>query len=120
MCKSTQEAEYYSISKCVEEVLWIRNLLLELGHVVDAPITIYNDNEAAIKLAKDEVYRPRTKYIAVDYHHFRSEVKAGTVEICYINTKEMAADGLTKPLAKEGHNRFLELLQMQRIPLPYA
>lgn len=120
VCKSTQEAEYYSISKCVEEVLWIRNLLGELGHVIKAPITIYNDNEAAIKLAQDGVFRPRTKYIAVDYHHFRSEVKAGIVEICYINTKEMAADGLTKPLAKEGHNRFLQLLRMERIPLPYA
>lgn len=120
VCKSTQEAEYYSISKCVEEVLWIRNLLGELGHVINAPITIYNDNEAAIKLAEDGVFRPRTKYIAVDYHHFRSEVKAGIVEICYVNTKEMAADGLTKPLSKEGHSRFLELLKMERIPLPYT
>jgi hypothetical protein len=42
--------------------------------------------------------RPRTKHLNIKYHHFREEVKKGTVSVHYVNTGEQMADMLTKPL----------------------
>ena len=43
----------------------------------------------------------RTKHIALKYHHFRSHVKSGRVDIIYRPTEEQLADLLTKILSKE-------------------
>jgi hypothetical protein len=49
-------------------------------------------------LATEQKYRPRTKHIALKYHHFRSFVKDKKVTILPIDTKEQIADQFTKPL----------------------
>jgi hypothetical protein len=43
---------------------------------------------------------PRTKNLNIKYHHFKEEVKKGTVSICHINKGEQMADMLTKPFSK--------------------
>ena len=40
--------------------------------------------------------RPRTKHINVKYHHFRSHVADGTIDIKKVDTLEQWADMLTK------------------------
>ena len=44
--------------------------------------------------------RPRTKYIELKYHNFRSKVKEGLVTVKCINTKNQLVDLLTKTLSK--------------------
>ena len=46
------------------------------------------------------LHRPRTKHIAIKYHHFREHVKNKTITVLGINTKEQIADIFTKPLEK--------------------
>ena len=46
-------------------------------------------------------FSPRTKNIELQYHHFRSHIKYGRVDIHYIPTDEQLADLLTKPLSNE-------------------
>ena len=41
---------------------------------------------------------PRTKHIAIPYHHFRHHVNAGTIMIEKVATQENLADIFTKPL----------------------
>ena len=48
-----------------------------------------------------EKFSPRSKHIALKYHHFRSHVKSGQVEIWYNPTDKKLADILTKPLPNE-------------------
>jgi hypothetical protein len=55
-------------------------------------------NEGAIEIAKVPKMRPRTKHLNIKYHHFREEVKKGTVSIYHVTTGEQMADMLTKPL----------------------
>jgi hypothetical protein len=42
--------------------------------------------------------RPRTKHIALKYHHFRSHVANGSIKVRWIDTKHQLADIFTKPL----------------------
>jgi hypothetical protein len=61
-------------------------------------ITPKNIPHAEVELAKAPKYRPRTKHIALKYHHFRDHVKRGKVQIQPIDTKEQLADQFTKAL----------------------
>ena len=59
---------------------------------------VWEDNESCIKVAKSPKFTPRTKHIAIKYHHFRRFVQDGTIDIRSIDTKEQIADIFTKPL----------------------
>ena len=61
---------------------------------------LWEDNESCIKVATSPKFTPRTKHIAIKYHHFRSFVQDETITIHSIGTKEQLADILTKPLAE--------------------
>ena len=63
--------------------------------------TTWEDNRSCIKVAESPKFTPRTKHIALKYHHFRQFVSNGTVVIKPIDTKEQTADILTKPLGEK-------------------
>jgi hypothetical protein len=103
---SSTEAEYIALSQSMREVLPIMWLLEEVqdrgievnGKVCQVHCNVFEDNEGAIEIAKVPKMRPRTKHLNIKYHHFREEVKKGTVSVHYVNTGEQMADMLTKPL----------------------
>ena len=59
---------------------------------------LFEDNNGAIELAKAPKIRPRTKHIALKYHHFREHVRKGLIEINLIDTLEQVAEIFTKAL----------------------
>jgi len=61
---------------------------------------INGDNQSAIELANNLVYRGRSRHIDFQYHYTREKVNDNTVVIVHIPTAEMVADGLTKALAR--------------------
>ena len=56
------------------------------------------DNQAAIKLTINSVNHFRAKYIDIKYHKVHEPINDDALELDYIPTKRMLADGLTKPL----------------------
>ena len=62
--------------------------------------TLFEDNKGAEELAKVPKNRPRTKHIAVKYHHFRQAVKDNILQVKRFATDEQLADIFTKPLVK--------------------
>jgi hypothetical protein len=62
---------------------------------------VWEDNQSCIKVAKNPKFTPRTKHIALKYHHFRHFVSNGTIAIEYIDTAEQTADIFTKPLPEK-------------------
>jgi len=104
---STTEAEYIALSQSARDLIPFRELLIEMSKVFNLPgskttikCTIFEDNEGAKELARTAKYRPRTKHIAVKYHHFRKHVSDGHFIINSIDTKDQKADTFTKPLPK--------------------
>ena len=49
-------------------------------------------------MAESSKFTPRTKHIAIKYHHFRKHVVDKTISIFPIDTKDQLADIFTKPL----------------------
>lgn len=88
-------------------VMWVRGLLKELeieGRVPKGAMFIYADNQGAIKLAENPVFQKRSKHIAIRYHYIRD------ISLEYRSTKEMIADGLTKPLGPIAFKEFIKSL----------
>ena len=57
---------------------------------------VFEDNKGAIELALAPKICPRTKHIALKYHHFREHVWKGLIKINPINTLEEVTDIFTK------------------------
>ena len=105
---STAEEDYIALSSALRQVLPLMKMMEEINEVfsllISKPIfvcKIHEDNQSCIKMATGTKFSPRTKHIALKYHHFRSHVKYGRVDIYYIPTGEQIADLLTKPLSNE-------------------
>ena len=102
---STAEAEYMAASQATKEVLWLKQLLGELGFVQSQPVPIRSDNQGCIALTKNPAYHSRTKHIDIRHHFIRDSVEVGDIELRYCVTDDMTADVLTKALAREKHEK---------------
>jgi len=73
----------------------------DLRFKMNAPIKIYEDNQAAICLAKNPTNHRKTKHIDLKYHFIRDQIINGKIELQYCQSTEMLADIFTKPLPLE-------------------
>ena len=67
---STTIVEYMATGEAAKEALWLKRLVEELG-LNQGGIQLHCDSQSAIYLAKNQVYRVRTKHIAVRFHKIR-------------------------------------------------
>ncbi len=114
ICLSTMESEYISLSKSCRDLLPLQRLVQELGEALEIKkpgtttikCTIWEDNQAALKLATLELpyMTNRSKHIAIKYHWFRSHVGKDW-EVRPIDTKEQLADLFTKGLPRDTFER---------------
>ena len=102
---STAEAEYIALSQSMREVLPLMEFLRESDQVFDLHLPkpkihckVFEDNNSCIAMTEVVKFSPRTKHIALKYHHFRRFVKDKTIRIFPIDSKEQLADIFTKPL----------------------
>jgi ribonuclease HI len=99
---STTEAEYMAAAAAVKEALWLRNLLADFNIQI-TPVTLFADNQSAIKLLRNPISSLRSKHIDVIHHFARERVMKGDVMFSYIRTDDMLADMMTKALAGPKH-----------------
>ena len=119
ICLSTMESEYISLSKSCRDLLPLQRLVKELGdalHIASPgkttiKCTIWEDNQAALKLATLELpyMTNRSKHIAIKYHWFRSHV-GKEWEVRPIDTKQQIADMFTKGLPRDTFQYLRKLL----------
>ena len=76
------------------------------------PINMRGDNQGSIALAYNLVFHARTKHIDIQHHYIRDEVSAGRINLTYVPTSEMIADGLTKPLTHAKFHEFVRQMKM--------
>lgn len=110
VAQSSCEAEYYALAEATKEGIWMQALLLELGyHGKDVvPLQTYEDNLGARALAMNPEFHRRTKHIEIRYHFVRDHINKGDINVEWMATNDMKADGLTKV----PFNAFLKQLNM--------
>ncbi|KAK4390013.1 Retrovirus-related Pol polyprotein from transposon RE2 [Sesamum angolense] len=55
VARSSAEAEYRAMAHTTSEILWLKNLLKELGFMYDDPVPMHCDNQAAIHIASNPI-----------------------------------------------------------------
>ena len=109
---STAEAEYMALSSAAQEAVWLRELCKDLNSELSNPTVIFEDNQAAIKMAKNPQYHGRSKHISIKYHFIREQVSSNLIELRYCRTDDMIADIFTKGLST---TKFIKLRDMAGI-----
>ncbi|GJR60888.1 hypothetical protein Tco_1503050 [Tanacetum coccineum] len=94
---STTEAEYVAAAQASKEAVWLKMLLVELGHKQE-DITLFCDNQSALYLERNPAFHSKTKHIQVQYHFVREKMEKGTVDMPKIHTDDNVADYLTKAI----------------------
>ena len=97
---STTEAEYIALSSVIQEAVWLRRLLHDVGVKETGPTMIAEDNQGTIALTKNPVSHSRTKHIDMRHHYICEAVGENIIAVEYCPTKEILADILTKLLPR--------------------
>ncbi|KAI0992387.1 hypothetical protein K3495_g15798, partial [Podosphaera aphanis] len=112
---SSTESEYISQAMYAKQGLWTAQLFRDLGlpQAISKnrrTVQMYGDNQGALALVKNPHLHARSKHIDVSYHFIRDLAEKRMLQITYVPTTEMIADGMTKPLARMTFERFKRLL----------
>ncbi|GJT93199.1 retrovirus-related pol polyprotein from transposon TNT 1-94 [Tanacetum coccineum] len=95
--RSSTEAEYKALANASAEMMWVQNLLHELGISLHETPTLFCDNTGATYLCANPVYHSCMKHVA---HFVRERVSEGSLRVLHISSKDQLVDMLTKPLGR--------------------
>ena len=77
---SIAKAEYVALSTASQEAIWLHQLLSDLSGKVVETMTIFEDNQSTICLARNQSVHGRIKHIDIKYHFIRDFVEGEKVE----------------------------------------
>lgn len=109
---STAEAEYVALAAATQEAVWLRQFNQDILDFPSPCVTLYEDNQSAIAIAKNPQFHGRTKHIDIKFHYVREEVDKGTINLVFCPTDKMVVDVLTKGISNEKFKLFRKMLGM--------
>ena len=113
--KSSTEAEFRAMSKGIDEVIWIKNILSELKLNYIKLIVIRCDNKSAISIAHDPVYHDRMKHVNIDRFYIQDHLEQGIIKTEYVSSEDQCADLFTKGLPAKQMRYLISKLGMKSI-----
>ena len=91
------------------DVIFIRELMIDLSITPEGPSLIYSDSKSAIDMAFDPIAFKKTKHVLRAAEFLRDLVAREIITFKHLVGKRMPADLLTKAVARAV---FLELLRL--------
>ena len=85
--------------------LWWKRLFRSIDLNINQKLSVLCDNNQTVDLLTkvNSLFRTKLKHIDIHHHWLRQEILAGNLEISWIPTNLMPADGLTKQLSYQKH-----------------
>jgi len=117
--QSSSHDEYMALAECCRTVVWLRQLLEEmgLGHWCQNPSIVMGDNDNATALSQEDIVTIANRFYHKDLHYSKEQFEAGTCCTRRIDGKLNVSDPLTKALDTITHDR-LAAMQTGYAPLP--
>jgi hypothetical protein len=109
------EIEYTKQILVAKEIIWLRNLMTQLTCDVEysQAVMIYENNQNAIVFVKNSQFHARIKHIDIQIHFIRKKVIEGSIDLFYVLTDQMIADGLIKSLTRDKFVQFRAALGIE-------
>lgn len=95
------------------EVIWVKQLLKELGLENLGSTPIFCDNKVALAIVANHVHHEKTKHVEIDCHFIRDKAIEGQISPTYVSTSSQVADVFTKILTTAQHQNLLHKLGVQ-------
>jgi hypothetical protein len=109
------EIEYTEQTLIAKEIIWWRNLKIQLIYDVEysQAIIIYDDNLDVIVLIKNSQFHARTKHIDIQIHFIKEKVIEDFIDLIYVSIDQMIIDDLTKSLIRDKFIQFRVALEIE-------
>lgn len=99
-------AEYEGIVNMAIEILWLKNLLMELDVELNYTPVLFCDNIGATYLLANPVFHSKIKHFTLDYIFVRQQVRSKAFKVRYAPTADQLANGIIKALAQQQFDYF--------------
>jgi hypothetical protein len=95
---SSEHNEYMGLTACLRAVVWIRQLLGEIGmdDLIKEPTTVYGDNIQANRLCKEHFVSSGNQHIYMPYHWNREVINNREATIKWVQTTHNISDLMSK------------------------
>ena len=107
VARSSVEAEFRGMALGACELLWIKNVLSDLGFKQNKIMSLYYDNTLAIAIAHNLVQHDRTKHVEIHRHFIKEKLEAGIISFPFVRSKLQLVDVLTKEVSNRVFNESL-------------
>ena len=111
---SSTEAELLAMSYAGKEPIAWNRFFNQIQFDKEQTNIIHGDNRQTIRILESEAPRLTTKLRHINVHQcwLREMVQKGVIKVQWIATADMPADGLTKVLARQQHEKFVTLINL--------
>ena len=103
---SSAEADFRGMAKGLCELLWLRNLLIEVSFPPCSAMNLFCDNKAAIDIPHNPIQHDHTKHVEVDQHFIKQNLEEKIIQFPFVKS----ADILTKAISSRNFNDSLDKL----------
>ena len=107
---SSEQNEYMAITAAAKKLVWLVQLLREIGIECILPMKVYGDNVQANRLCSENIITSGNQYIDQYYHFNKEKVGEGLMLILWVDTTLNIADIYTKPLTRAQCESLMPLL----------
>ena len=106
-----------ALSHAAKDLHWWRRLFQNLTIQFEHDFAIQCNNQQTIRLMDKSAPKlvTKLKHIDIHQHWVRQEVQEHSLQIEWVPTSEMPADGLTKELPQQKHEAFIRQLHLADI-----
>ena len=114
---SSTEAELLAMTHTAKELAWWKRFFNSINFDPGHDLRIYGDNQQAIRILTNSTpqFSTKLRHVDISKNWLRQEVQAKRIQIEWVPTADMPADGFTKILPRQKHENFVRQLGLAEI-----
>jgi len=116
--RSSAEVEYRAMTHTACDIVWLKNLLIELEFRQSGLRPMHSDNQSAIYIAQNPIFHERTKHIKIDCHFVRDACTNEVVTFQLTPSSKQLVDLLTKTASPQVFSNLYNKLGMLDLYTP--